>query len=104
LRAADADRHDGYTRLHRDVGGTIEQRLDERATLAFAFGKQHERLTAVEHGDAPFQRLTICRAASDRKSAERRQQSSERLVLPVLVGTHESHASMSDTRCDRCVE
>ena len=67
----------GTPALSGDVGRAVEQRLHDRAGLALALGEQHQRLAALEHGDAAPQRLAVGGAAGDREAAERRQQPAE---------------------------
>ena len=94
----------GHAGLHGDVGGTVEQRLHDRAALALALREQHQRLASLQHRDAPPQCLSVGGAAADREAAQRGQQPAECLVLPVLVGAHEPHAAMRHRRSDRGVE
>ena len=72
--------------------------------LAFAFGEQHERLAAFEHGDAARQRLAVGAAAVDRERAERREQPAEARVLPHLLLAHEPDAPGADAGDDRRVD
>ena len=96
--------HHRHACLGSQERGAVQQRVDRRAVLAFAFGEQHERLTGLERLQTPLERLAVDRATVDRDRTHRGEQLAEPLVLPHRVLAEVAHPADLDPRGDRRVD